>query len=81
MLQEVASMPRMVKVRDVQWYGRYKREGNYEYYMWYVPRYEIYTDIVARRHIRTGRWFGVYRSKSEALYAYKWKLELERMGY
>lgn len=73
MLQEVASMPRMVKVEDTIEERREKGGDLWEYYAWYVPRYGIYTDIVARRNAKTGRWYEVYRSAGEALWEYKRK--------
>ena len=73
MLQEVASMPRMVKVEDTR-DKKFKEDGDYwEYYVWYVPRYRVWTDIVARRNTVTGRWYGVHRSQSAVLWEYQRK--------
>ena len=80
MLQEAASMPRMVKVAETKEKDILGRSVEWEYYAWYVPRYRVWTDIVARRNTVTGRWYGVHRSQSAVLWEYRRKL-WEQMEY
>jgi len=71
MLQEVASMPRLVKVGTLRLRTYTWREKIYELYTLYIPRYKIYLNQIVSRDMRTGEWLGVYRTRSAILEEYR----------
>jgi len=67
---KVASMPRLEKVGEVREIQGYSAGKNVELYAWYIPRFQAYTDVVAKREKDEGYWYGLYKRSSDVIKAY-----------